>query len=123
MADLYTKRTYLPSVPRNQNLKDANINTAGVYILSYTPSGDVPAPTIGSFIDLTDTPSTYLGSENYFVRVASDGSGLVFTSSTGENPTFIGLSDTPASYIGFGGQGLSRGRCRILYNSSSDNSS
>ena len=35
-------------------------------------------PAASSFLELTDTPHTYAGSENYYVKVNSDGTGLEF---------------------------------------------
>tara|TARA_R110000772_G_scaffold145504_1_gene255436 strand:+ start:1923 stop:3923 length:2001 start_codon:yes stop_codon:yes gene_type:complete len=62
-------------------------------------AGINPPITGGSFLSLTDTPSTYTGQSGKAVTVKADESGLEFTAAGGGG-TFIALSDTPANYTG-----------------------
>ena len=64
---------------------------------------------VETFVELTDTPSTYAGSAGYIVRVKGDEEGLEFVEvtdvvDTSGTPTllatFLDLTDTPASYSG-----------------------
>jgi hypothetical protein len=59
---------------------------------------------VHNFLDLSDTPTTYSGSGDYYVRVKSTADGLVFdtVSGTGGASTFLGLTDTPSTYAGSG---------------------
>lgn len=50
-----------------------------------------------SFLDLTDTPTSYASHNNQIVVVNPVGNGLTFKD---EINTFLELSDTPSSYIG-----------------------
>ncbi|MEM4722094.1 MAG: hypothetical protein QXT73_08560, partial [Candidatus Methanomethylicaceae archaeon] len=52
-----------------------------------------------TFIGLTDTPSSYSGQGNKFVKVKSDSSGLEFGDVSGG--AFLQLTDTPSSYSGY----------------------
>lgn len=59
-----------------------------------------------TFLQLTDTPGTYIGEQGRFVRVNSTEDGLEFVdapSGTGSS-TFTGLTDTPAAYTGQAGK-------------------
>lgn len=55
-----------------------------------------------TFLDLTDTPSSYTGDGGDCVKVKSDASGLEFATCSGGATTFLGLTDTPSSYSGQG---------------------
>jgi len=48
-----------------------------------TASSGVPVWSSLTFLGLTDTPSTYSGSEEYLVRVSADGTALEFVDATG----------------------------------------
>jgi hypothetical protein len=56
----------------------------------------------GTFLLLTDTPSSYSGEGGKFVKVNVGETALEFVSHTLVT-TFLGLSDTPSSYSGSGG--------------------
>lgn len=67
----------------NLNLRDTsiidvqNINALGtISAAAITVNGEVIGPQ--RFLDLTDTPPTYEGSNNYIVKVNSNGTGLEF---------------------------------------------
>lgn len=45
----------------------------------FFPQTSSSANGVNTFLGLTDVPSTYSGSEEYFVMVRSDGSGLTFS--------------------------------------------
>jgi hypothetical protein len=54
-----------------------------------------------NFIDLTDAPSTYSGTENQYA--ISTGSGIEFQDLPEFSTTFLDLTDTPATYSGTDG--------------------
>lgn len=56
------------------------------------------AESVSDFLSLTDTPSTYSGTEGMFAR--STGSGIEFVEGTGGTENFIDLSDVPSTYSG-----------------------
>lgn len=58
-----------------------------------------------NFTELLDTPSSYLGQSEKFVRVKQDETGLEF-STFGGSLYFTDLADTPASYSGSGSRFL-----------------
>jgi len=55
---------------------------------------------VETFLQLTDTPSTYAGSAGLAVTVNGTEDGLEFTAITGGVDTFLELTDTPATYAG-----------------------
>lgn len=58
-----------------------------------------------TFIDLTDTPSSYTGHSYKLLRVNQNETGIEFiTPTSGEVPSFISLTDTPSSYTGQAGK-------------------
>lgn len=58
-----------------------------------------------AFIDLTDTPKTYSGSELQYCQVNATGTGLQFAPASGTGITrFTELTDCPNSYTGFNNQ-------------------
>ena len=57
-----------------------------------------------SFLDMLDTPQTYSGHANQFLKVTSDSTGLTFADGGGGN--FIDLTDCPHSYSGQALKGL-----------------
>jgi hypothetical protein len=58
-----------------------------------------------AFINLTDTPASYLGSQNRYVTVNPTATGLIFTPAPPAGAsTFIQLNDTPSSYVGQSGK-------------------
>jgi len=61
----------------------------------------ISATSVGSFLDLTDTLSSYSGYGSYTVTVKDDETGLEFVSAPGGASTFLGLTDTPSSYSGY----------------------
>lgn len=50
-----------------------------------------------SFIELEDTPTTYSGAENHYLKVTSSGNGVEFVDAAWPE-TFIELEDTPVTY-------------------------
>jgi len=60
-----------------------------------------PPVTVGSFLNLSDTPNSYSGQGGKTVAVKADASGLEFVAGGGGGAsTFIGLTDTPTNYTG-----------------------
>lgn len=59
-------------------------------------------PELESFLDLTDTPATYLGQGGLVVAVTAGEDGLEFSAVAGVDQ-FINLIDTPAAYVGWAG--------------------
>jgi len=56
---------------------------------------------VDTFVELTDTPSTYVGQENKYVRVNPTADGLEFIEGTGGGvASFTQLNDVPTSYVG-----------------------
>lgn len=54
------------------------------------PGGSTPSePGATSFLELTDTPTTYSGFENYFVKINAAGDGIEFASSVGDTSGII----------------------------------
>lgn len=54
-----------------------------------------------TFIDLTDVPKTYAGSELLYCQVNNEGTGLQFAPASGSGITqFTELTDCPTSYVG-----------------------
>lgn len=56
-----------------------------------------------SFLDLSDTPSSYSGQGGKYLRVSVDGTGIEFADVQGGGggaTTFLDLTDTPSSYSG-----------------------
>ncbi|AXQ69197.1 tail protein [Caulobacter phage CcrBL9] len=53
-----------------------------------------------SFLNLNDTPTTYVGNVGKLVAVKGDGTGLEFVSSAANVNSFVDLDDTPGSYSG-----------------------
>lgn len=68
--------------------------------VSFLPAGDINT-LLGSlkpsFIDLTDTPSTYSGTENMYLQSTGSGTRWVEASASSVE-SFLDLSDTPATY-------------------------
>jgi len=54
-----------------------------------------------TFLDLTDTPSTYSGTES--MQVISTGSGIIWSEISSDSGAFIDLIDTPTTYSGIEG--------------------
>ena len=54
------------------------------------------------FRQLTDTPSTYVGSAGYFVKVKQDASGLEFVNQTVFDGDFNNLTNKPTTLAGYG---------------------
>lgn len=59
----------------------------------------------GSFLNLSDTPSSYSGSSLMYVRVNSGATGLEFTTLSATS-VFTQLTDVPSSYAGYSGYGI-----------------
>lgn len=55
------------------------------------------------FLDLTDTPDTYVGAGGYVVKVNALATGLEFVAGGAGVSSFVDLDDVPASYSGYGG--------------------
>lgn len=57
---------------------------------------------VDSFVELNDTPNTYVGQENKYVKVNSTADGLEFVvgGGTGGATSFTDLDDVPISYVG-----------------------
>jgi len=56
---------------------------------------------VDTFVELTDTPNSYLGQENKYVRVNPTADGLEFIEGTGGGvASFTQLNDVPTSYVG-----------------------
>jgi hypothetical protein len=53
---------------------------------------------MNQFTELSDCPSTYVGSCSLFVQVKPDQTGLQFVAVP--SPTFLSLPDTPSTYVG-----------------------
>ncbi|AXQ69750.1 tail protein [Caulobacter phage CcrSC] len=53
-----------------------------------------------SFLNLNDTPNTYVANVGKLVAVKGDGTGLEFVSSAANVNSFVDLDDTPGSYSG-----------------------
>ncbi|UTU10023.1 putative tail protein [Caulobacter phage RB23] len=54
-----------------------------------------------SFLNLNDTPTTYVSNIGKLVAVKSDGTGLEFVSSAANVNSFVDLDDTPDGYAGY----------------------
>lgn len=63
-----------------------------------------PADVTGSFVELTDTPSSFSGAGGYHVKVNSGATALEFVATPAVYDEFTDLTDTPASYSGLGGR-------------------
>lgn len=74
---------YDPSVPANRRMTRANF-LDGI-------------SAVGTFTDLTDTPTNYTDAASKFVKVNATGDALEFATISS---SFIDLTDTPASYEG-----------------------
>jgi len=57
-----------------------------------------------TFLGLADTPDSYTGQANKFVKVKATEDGLEFAEAVGGVTTFLGLTDTPDSYSGQAGK-------------------
>jgi hypothetical protein len=56
---------------------------------------------VDTFVELTDTPSTYVGQENKYVRVNPTATALEFIEGSGGGvASFSQLNDVPTSYVG-----------------------
>lgn len=68
------------------------------------------------FTDLIDTPNTYAGSENKFVRVNPGGTALTFADTGAGISDFIDLNDCPGNYgSGFKQRVITNGTSSIVY--------
>ncbi len=59
-----------------------------------------------TFVGLTDTPASYVGSGGKTVAVKADASGLEFVTGGAGASSFVDLDDVPASYAGQGGKAV-----------------
>jgi len=91
------------------------------YHSSIEGDGGFIEPSPVTFIDLTDTPSTYSGTGG--MVLTSTGSGTVWTNSDGTTSSFIDLTDTPSTYSGTGGMVLTSTGSGISWASGSEGSS
>lgn len=86
-----------PGAPSGPNaLRYLRVNAAGDAVEYATGTGGPD-----DFLELADTPNTYVGAALKFVRVGVDEDQLIFS-----NPQFTDLSDVPHSYTGAGGKFL-----------------
>jgi hypothetical protein len=76
-----------------------HLNLSGV-IVTRVPYVWASGAGAESFLDLIDTPETYVGAANFIVTVKPGENGLAFTPRPIIPDTFLTLSDTPNSYIG-----------------------
>lgn len=62
-----------------------------------------------TFVELTDTPNSYVGQEGKYLRVNTTANGLEFIEGSGGGgvASFTQLNDTPSSYVGKGGKVVS----------------
>jgi hypothetical protein len=58
-----------------------------------------PPVQFGTFLSLSDTPSSYSGQGGKTVSVKADESGLEFVAASGGASTFLALTDTPSTYV------------------------
>ena len=70
----------LTTVTQVNRILDPLINEYN--LLSYAASGGTATGSASTFIGLTDTPAAYKGSEDYFLAVKHDGTGIIFTNVT-----------------------------------------
>ncbi|HNQ20448.1 MAG TPA: hypothetical protein PKI46_05250, partial [Bacteroidales bacterium] len=90
----HTNKLILDNIT-NTGLGNKYLSDDGTYKTVQGGSG------VDTFLELTDTPTTYTGEEGKFVRVKIDGTGLEFTTGTGGGVSnFTELNDTPNTYLG-----------------------
>lgn len=86
-----------PGAPSGPNaLRYLRVNAAGDAVEYATGTGGPD-----DFLELADTPDSYVGAGLKFIRVNVDEDALIFS-----DPQFTDLSDVPGSYTGSGGKFL-----------------
>ena len=96
LSHTHTNKTLLDSLVSNGD-GSKYLSDDGTYktVISGGGSG------VDTFVELTDTPSTYVGQENKYVRVNPTATALEFIEGTGGGvASFTQLNDVPTSYVG-----------------------
>lgn len=81
-----------------------DVKQTGQIVTPTFDSDNIPSSAVAKFIDLTDTPSDYIGNANKFLKVNSAHTGVVFADGVLGDKTFTELTDTPADYAGMNGK-------------------